>query len=143
MLDFVVHFEGLEPIKFNEPELLSTYDKIANDHNLVVGAISLVFCSEEYITSVNADFLNHDYATDIITFDYCSNGVLSGDLLVCPSVVHQNAIDFGVSYGNELSRVCLHGFLHLVGYGDKLPEEIEVMRSKEDFYLSNNSYFND
>lgn len=143
MLDFLVHFEGVEPFSFDESALLVVYNKIASDHGRALGALSLVFCSEEYITSVNISFLDHNYATDIITFDYCADGVVSGDLLLCPSVIKQNAIELGFSYEEELSRVCIHGLLHLVGYKDKLPEDVKIMRSKENHYLPSTPFFNE
>jgi rRNA maturation RNase YbeY len=85
---------------------------------------------------VNKKYLQHDYYTDIITFDYCEGDVLSGDLFISVDSVRENASFYGTDFENELNRVIVHGVLHLIGYDDHTEEDIAVMRSKEDFYLS-------
>lgn len=103
---------------------------------LSIGEISLIFCSDEYLLKVNQDHLNHDYYTDIITFDYCENKIVSGDLFISVDRVKENAEAFGVSFNHELSRVIIHGVLHLCGYKDKTTADAEEIREKENFYLS-------
>lgn len=103
---------------------------------LSIGEISLIFCSDEYLLKVNQDHLNHDYYTDIITFDYCENKTVSGDLFISVDRVKENAEAFGVSFNHELSRVIIHGVLHLCGYKDKTTADAEEIREKENFYLS-------
>ena len=100
------------------------------------GDISVVFCSDGYLLDLNRKHLNHDYFTDIITFDYGEGDWVAGDLFISIDTVHSNAAEYQVSFLQELHRVIIHGVLHLCGFGDKSPEEASIMRSKEDFYLN-------
>ena len=102
----------------------------------VLGDISIVFCSDPYILKVNRKYLGHDYYTDIITFDYCSDNTLAGDLFISIDSVKDNSAYYGSSFEEELDRVIVHGILHLVGYDDHTESDIKTMREKENFYLS-------
>ena len=108
---------------------------VAHSEARRLGDISIIFCSDQYILDVNRKYLNHDYYTDIITFDYCEGDLLSGDLFISIDSVRENAAFYGTAFENELNRVIVHGVLHLIGYDDHTEEEITQMRSKEDFYL--------
>lgn len=108
---------------------------VAHSEARRLGDISIIFCSDQYILEVNRKYLNHDYYTDIITFDYCEGDLLSGDLFISIDSVRENAAFYGTAFENELNRVIVHGVLHLIGYDDHTEEEIALMRSKEDFYL--------
>lgn len=101
-----------------------------------IGSISVIFCSDNYILDVNQKYLQHDYFTDIITFDYCEGDRLSGDLFISVDSVKENSIEYGTEFEDELNRVIVHGLLHLTGYDDHTDEDISVMRSKENYYLS-------
>ncbi len=101
-----------------------------------LGQISIIFCSDNYILDINQRYLQHDYFTDIITFDYCEDDRLSGDLFISVDSVRENAIEYGTSFNDELNRVMVHGILHLIGYDDHNDEDIKQMRSKENYYLS-------
>lgn len=101
-----------------------------------VGDINVIFCSDNYILDVNMKYLQHDYFTDIITFDYCEDDVLSGDLFISIDSVKDNALFYGNDFPDELNRVIVHGILHLIGYDDHTDSEQKTMRSKEDYYLS-------
>ena len=101
-----------------------------------LGQISIIFCSDNYILDINQRFLQHDYFTDIITFDYCEGDRLSGDLFISVDSVRENAIEYGSSFNDELNRVMVHGILHLIGYDDHTDEDIRQMRSKENYYHS-------
>ena len=100
-----------------------------------LGDINIIFCSDNYILDVNMKYLQHDYFTDIITFDYCEKNILSGDLFISIDSVRENAIYYGTEFDDELNRVMVHGILHLGGYDDHTEEEIKTMRSKENYYL--------
>ena len=101
-----------------------------------LGSINIIFCSDNYILDVNQRYLGHDYFTDIITFDYCEDDVLSGDLFISIDTVRENAGFYKAdSFENELQRVMVHGLLHLIGYDDHTPEQQKVMREKENYYL--------
>ena len=100
-----------------------------------VGDINYIFCNDEYLLEINRAYLDHDYYTDVITFDYSEGLCLSGDVFVSIERIMENAKNFNVSFLNELCRVIVHGMLHLAGYKDKLKDDEQLMRSKEDYYL--------
>ena len=99
------------------------------------GAINIIFCSDEYLLNINKQSLNHDYYTDIITFDYCSGKIISGDLFISTDRVKENALKFAVPVKKEFQRVVIHGVLHLLGYKDSNDKQQKIMRKKEDEYL--------
>ena len=96
------------------------------------GDINYVFCDDDYILQINQQYLNHDYYTDIISFDYCVGNELHGDIFISIDRVRENAADYNVSFDEELKRVLIHGVLHYCGYKDKTEEDEQLMRSKED-----------
>lgn len=100
-----------------------------------IGDINIIFCSDPYILDINLKYLQHDYFTDIITFDYCEGKTLSGDLFISIDSVRENSIFYGTEFIDELHRVIVHGVLHLIGYDDHSDSDIKVMRSKENYYL--------
>lgn len=97
--------------------------------------LSLVFTDDEYLLEVNKQYLNHDYFTDVITFDYSDFPNVSGDVMVSLDRVKDNAQSMNLDFETELYRVVFHGALHLCGYKDKKKEDAALMRSKEDFYI--------
>lgn len=101
-----------------------------------LGEITYIFCSDVYIHKLNLEHLKHDTYTDIITFDYSVEDVMAADVFISVDRVKENATIFKTSFQEELNRVIIHGVLHLVGYNDKTNSEKELMRSKEDFYLT-------
>lgn len=105
---------------------------VANKHKKEIGEISYIFCSDSYLLEVNRQYLSHDYLTDIITFDYTEGNSVSGDVFISAERVADNAIDFNVSYDEELLRVLSHGLLHLIGFNDKNESDQEVMTEQED-----------
>lgn len=100
-----------------------------------LGDINIIFCSDNYILDVNMKYLQHDYFTDIITFDYCEGDVLNGDLFISIDSVKENSVFYGTGFNDELNRVIVHGVLHLIGYDDHCDKDIAVMREKENYYL--------
>ena len=100
-----------------------------------IGQVNIIFCSDNYILDINQKYLQHDYFTDIITFDYCENDVLSGDLFISVDSVRENAVFYKTEFTDELNRVIVHGLLHLIGYDDHSDEDIKMMRFKENYYL--------
>lgn len=111
-------------------------DAIIADHGKTRGDIAVVLCSDEVILSTNRQYLEHDYYTDIITFDYCVGGEVSGDLMISVDTVANNAKGLNISPLDEMRRIIFHGVLHLVGYKDKEPEHKTIMTQMEDKYLS-------
>ena len=123
--------------KFIKSRQLKPFIKsLVLSEGLVSGDIAIVFCSDEYLLKINQDFLNHDYYTDIITFDYCENGIVNGDLLISLDRVLENSTKENTSFLEELHRVVFHGVLHLCGFKDKSKKDIEIMRFKESHYLN-------
>ena len=109
---------------------------VAATYEKRVGEIAYIFCSDEKILEVNRQYLQHDYYTDIITFDYCEGNRLSGDLFISLDTVRTNAEQFGSDYETELHRVIIHGILHLCGINDKGPGEREIMEEAENKALA-------
>ena len=101
-----------------------------------LGNVSVIFCSDNYILDINQRFLQHDYFTDIITFDYSEGNRISGDLFISVDSVRENSLEYGTEFEGELHRVIVHGILHLIGYDDHTEEDVRVMRAKENYYLS-------
>jgi len=109
---------------------------IANHENDAINHANVIFCSNDYILDVNKSYLSHDYYTDIITFPLMDVGTpIEADIFISIDTVRSNAADRSISFEHELFRVIVHGFLHMLGYGDKSESEAKVMRQKEDFYL--------
>jgi probable rRNA maturation factor len=99
------------------------------------GDIAYIFCSDERILEVNKQYLQHDYYTDIITFDYSEGQIISGDIFISIDTVKTNAKEFGVSFEQELNRIIIHGILHLCGQDDKTPELRLEMTRKENLAI--------
>jgi len=116
---------------------------VAASYGKRVGSIAYIFCNDDKILEVNRQYLQHDYYTDIITFDYCDDELMmgkkdtiSGDLFISLDTVHSNAEQQGTTYEEELHRVIIHGVLHLCGINDKGPGEREIMEAAENKALA-------
>ncbi len=108
----------------------------AEAEGYVVGDLNYIFCSDEHVLQVNRDYLQHDYYTDIITFDQSEEeGKIEGDIFVSVDRVTDNANQLTIPAEQEMRRVLAHGLLHLCGYGDKTDKEVAQMRAKEDEWL--------
>ena len=129
VIDF--NFIDVPPIE-NDTPLLDWLLKVAESEGYSVAALSYIFCNDQYLLELNQSYLSHDTFTDIITFDYSENRTLNGDLFISIDRVRDNAETFKASFDVELRRVMVHGLLHLAGYGDKSPEDEQLMRRKED-----------
>ena len=110
--------------------------RVAASYGKKVGEVGYLFCNDEKILEVNREFLQHDYYTDIITFDYCEGDMLNGDIVISLDTVRSNAQQLGKDYNEELHRVIIHGILHLCGQNDKAPGERELMEAAEDKALA-------
>jgi len=110
--------------------------EIAADYGKKVGEIAYIFCSDARILDVNKQYLNHDYYTDIITFDYSESNIVSGDIFISIDTVKSNAEEYGVTFSEELQRIIIHGILHLCGQDDKSPELRLEMTKKENLALA-------
>ncbi|NIJ43854.1 rRNA maturation RNase YbeY [Wenyingzhuangia heitensis] len=100
------------------------------------GDINYIFCDDEYLHKLNVEFLKHDTLTDIISFDYTMGKLISGDIFISVERVFDNAKDLGIEFSEEINRVMIHGILHYCGYKDKQEDDVKLMRSKEEYYIS-------
>ena len=133
MISFYCENIHMPPI---DQEAVSAWvQHVAGTYGLSVGDVAYVFVDDERILDVNRQFLQHDYYTDIITFDYSHGSTISGDLFISLDTVRTNAEGLGVEYEHELHRVIIHGILHLCGINDKAPGEREIMEAAEDCAL--------
>lgn len=126
-----VEFQLIDKTRYSQwiAELIKQQGKI-------LGEISYIFCSDDYLHELNLAHLNHDTLTDIITFDYTHAGIISGDLFISVDRVKENAVSFQVDFLLEMKRVMAHGVLHLIGFNDKTTAEKKVMRKEEDKAIS-------
>lgn len=128
--------DGVEMPALDFSEIESWIIEVARRHDRIIGEVSYIFCNDEKILDVNRQFLNHDYYTDIITFDTTRGRMLGGDMFISLDTVRSNSDAVGESYDRELRRVIIHGILHLCGINDKGPGEREIMEAHENDALA-------
>lgn len=128
--------EKVKMPKIKKRETTVWIKQVAQSYGKKVGDIGYMFVDDEKILEVNREYLQHDYYTDIITFDYCEDDELNGDLVISLDTVRTNAELFGKTYEEELYRVIIHGVLHLIGINDKGPGEREIMEAAENKALA-------
>jgi rRNA maturation RNase YbeY len=127
----IYNAEGVKMPSFKKRETSNWIKAVAATYNKKVGDIGYIFCSDEKILEVNKEYLQHDYYTDIITFDYTESNTISGDIFISLDTVKSNSEQFRTNYNNELLRVVIHGVLHLCGINDKTPKERAYMTQCE------------
>lgn len=128
--------QNVEMPRIDTSKVESWIQQVADRHGMRVGTLTYVFCDDEYILATNKQFLQHDYYTDIITFDYSNSHRIAGDMVISLDTVSSNAQQLGVNYNTELLRVIIHGVLHLCGINDKGPGEREIMERHENEALA-------
>lgn len=128
--------DGVAMPKIKKRPTSAWIKSVAENYGKKVGDIAYIFCDDEKILEVNRQYLQHDYYTDIITFDYTEDNVISGDLFISLDTVRSNSEEQGATYEEELHRVIIHGILHLCGINDKGPGERELMEQAENKALS-------
>ena len=120
----------------NEEAISGWISNVIKSENKKEGEINYIFCDDEYLLEINKEHLQHDYYTDIISFDYSVGNEINGDMFISVDRVKENAEDFNVTFEEELKRVIVHGVLHYCGYKDKSEADEFLMRSKEDEKLA-------
>ena len=133
-----IHFHS-EEVDFaltNQKEYISWIQDVINRESKTCGDLNFIFCSDDYLLTINKDYLDHDYYTDIITFNYNDDQKISGDIYISTDRIAENAKERVLSFELELRRVMIHGVLHLIGYDDKDPVSQAAMRAQEDFCLT-------
>lgn len=128
--------EGVKMPDIKKRDTSAWIKRVAESYGKKCGDIAYIFCNDEKILEVNKEYLQHDYYTDIITFDYCEEETINGDLFISLDTVRTNAEMLGVEYAQELHRVIIHGILHLCGIDDKGEGEREIMEAAEDKALA-------
>lgn len=128
--------ERIALIDEQQPRLQRWLRQIAAHYGFSIGELTYILCSDEKELSVNREFLEHDYYTDIITFDYTTPACINGDIFISWEAVQSNAAEVGTTAERELLRILAHGLLHLTGQGDKTPDAKAEMTSKEEHALS-------
>ena len=129
------HYETSFLLK-RKKEIKLWINNVIKSESREIGDINYIFCLVEYRLEHNIKYLEHDTLTDIITFNYCEENIISSDIMISIDRVKENSRIFENSFFNELNRVMIHGILHLIGYNDKTDEEKQKMREKEDYYLN-------
>ena len=128
--------EGIKMPDIKKRETTEWIKAVAATYEKRIGEIAYIFCSDEKILEVNRQYLQHDYYTDIITFDYCEGNRLSGDLFISLETVKTNSEQFNTPYEEELRRTIIQGILHLCRINDKGPGEREIMEAAENKALA-------
>jgi len=138
-----VHFfkENIRLRLMHRDDLCTWVGKAIRKEGFKPGTVNVVFCSDPYLRKMNRHYLQHDYFTDIITFDLTEDpSVINGDLFISVDRVKANALEYGTGFRDELHRVIIHGVLHLCGYSDKSPLKSKEMRKREDHYLARRTW---
>ncbi|MFV0521634.1 MAG: rRNA maturation RNase YbeY [Mangrovibacterium sp.] len=130
------HFEDVKTFTLERRKIKSWIKLAVEEENYSLSDVNFIFCSDDYLLDVNRQYLDHDYYTDIITFDYVEDKKVAGDIFVSTDRVFENAKTFNVSFNIELRRMLIHGILHLLTYKDKEPKDKKLMTEKEDYYLA-------
>ena len=134
-MEITFQSEGLEHPRIDEQKLSNWIERVAKKHHREIGEISYLFCDDERILEVNQEYLNHDFYTDIITFDYSEEKKISGDIIISLETVETNSQMYKTDFLDELHRVIIHGVLHLSGLNDLTEEEEKGMREAENSAL--------
>ena len=128
--------DGAEMPRLDFEKIEMWIERVAKAHDRILGPLTYIFCNDAKIIEVNRKFLNHDYYTDIITFDYSRGKLISGDMFISLDTVLSNSESVHATYDDELLRVIIHGVLHLCGINDKGPGEREIMEREENTALA-------
>ena len=131
----MIDFQNINTDKISTEDISNWLKDVTTKEGKEIGELVYVFCNDDYLIEKNIQFLKHDTLTDVITFDYCNDGIISGDILISTERVKENALKYEVDFLTELHRVMVHGLLHLLGYKDKSESDNELMREKENYYL--------
>ena len=132
----MIDFQYISTEKISTENISNWLKDVTTKEGKEIGELVYVFCNDDYLIEKNIQFLKHDTLTDVITFDYCNEEIISGDILISTERVKENALKYEVDFLTELHRVMVHGLLHLLGYQDKNEKNAKKMREKENYYLN-------
>jgi rRNA maturation RNase YbeY len=128
-------FQSQYDLNINLEKIEYWIEKVVDYFDYEIGEINYVFCNDEYILEVNKEYLEHDYYTDIISFDACMGDIISGDIVLSIDTVKSNSEKFETEFISELKRVIIHGVLHFIGFKDKTDKEQRIMTTMENQML--------
>ncbi len=129
------HFNKTKVITINKQRISNWIELVLDKHDRLLGEINIIFTSNRFITNLNKQYLNHNYPTDIITFNFNDKNIVSGDLYVSIDQIYNNTIEYNTKFTIEIHRVIIHGVLHLIGFDDQNENEKLMMREEEDSCL--------
>lgn len=133
----MINFFSENNFQFNKSDQTNKLLKLLlNEEGYELGDLNYIFCNDDYLLNINKQYLNHDYYTDIISFDNTVNKIVYGDIYISTDRVKDNSLTFNTTFENELARIIIHGLLHLCGYKDKSQNDKQIMTQKEDYYLA-------
>lgn len=132
----IVPYHLSASIGYSEKHIVKWIKAVGADYGYTIGNLSYILCDDKKILSVNRKFLQHDYYTDVITFDYTTAQSLNGDIFISTDTVRSNAEMMGADYSHEMLRILIHGVLHLMGQNDKTPEDKTEMTRKENLAIA-------
>ena len=132
--------EDIDFILENSSIISNWITGIIEDNSFTISQLNYIICSDNYLLEINRTYLSHDYLTDIITFDYTEDGIISSEIYISVDRVRENAKNLGVGALDEMHRVIIHGVLHLCGYKDKSDLQSQEMRGKENYYLGKRDF---
>ena len=136
------HNEGISfPFK-NKRQVSSWLNSVVSSFQKELDTLNIIFCTDKYLLAINKSYLNHNYYTDIITFNYNENNKISGDVFISIDRVKENAIEGEIELNDEIHRVIVHGVLHLCGLNDQSKQEKDIMREQENMFLQKLSFLN-
>jgi len=140
-MNILFFYEDIQEFDFNSKLCTSWILECINERNKISGDLNFIFTSDKYLLAINRQYLQHDYYTDIVTFDYCVENTISGDIYISVDRVKDNAVEYNQSFNQELHRVIIHGVLHLLGLKDHSEEEKIQMRNAENLCLEKINLF--
>ena len=133
----MIEYQYIESENLTDSDAISLWLRnVIKEEGKQLGELVYVLCKDEYLVEKNIQFLDHNTLTDVITFDYCEEELINGDILISTERVADNSKTYKVNYLTELHRVMVHGLLHLLGYKDKNEKDAKIMRKKENYYLN-------
>ena len=130
MIEFI--FEDISKFPINNQNISNWVEQVVSLNNKIAGEVCFILCSDEYLLKINQQYLEHNYYTDVITFDYSESNVISGDIFISIDRVKENSDNYQSTFNIEILRIIIHGVLHLLGYNDKTDSDKTLMTSKED-----------
>ena len=133
----MIDYQYIKNQELSNNEKISLWlNNVIEEEGMQIGEVVYVFSQDDYLLEKNIQFLSHNTLTDVITFDYSKNKIVTGDIIISTERVTENSKIYKVNYLTELHRVMVHGLLHLLGYNDKNEKDIKTMRKKENYYLN-------